>query len=43
MIILDSYKEYGIVSLSEMLKVHGQDIVSGILGSFKSVCDSTAV
>lgn len=40
MIILDSYKEYEIVPLSEMLKVHGLDIVSGVLGSFKSVYDS---
>ena len=36
MIALDSDKQYEILSLSEMIKTYGQDIVSDILESFKS-------
>lgn len=40
MIALDSDKQYEILSLSEMIETYGQDIVSDILESFKSVHDS---
>ena len=40
MIALDSDKQYEILSLSDMIEAYGQDIVSDILGSFKSVHDS---